>query len=320
MVDSTNREIGLELGDFNEDGYADVLTANDNGTVSLLIDRTDSWFYAAAGSPISVGSNNPDLVVGDFNADNHLDAAIVALDTDTVYVLQGDGTGALTLNGTYATGSGPFDVAAADVNGDGTLDLVTADQANTVPISAPSVSVLLGLGDGTFTAASPRDYTVGAAGDLARGLAIGDVTGDTEPDIVVVNSNANAVRILAGAGDGTFALSPTSYPTSGGPRKVVLGDFDENGNLDIATADSGDGVPSNPANRNNKTTVRWFRARSRRPRARPSPPVRRPAHRSPSVRRIWTAMGMSISYSSIVTTAACPFCVGTATAPLPSRS
>jgi hypothetical protein len=200
LVDSGNREIGLELGDLDEDGYADVITANSNGTVDLLINRQDNWFFMAAGFPRSVGGNNQNLVVGDFNEDSHLDAAVVSFAPDGVTAILGDGVGGVLSSAMYSLTDQPFDVATADLNGDGHLELVTANQANTVPTSAPTVSVLLGVGDGSFAAASPRDDTVGGAADLTRGVAIGDVTGDTHPDIVVVNTNADAVRILVGAG------------------------------------------------------------------------------------------------------------------------
>ena len=60
-----------------------------------------------------------------------------------------------TEGATYPTGAGPFEVTTGILNGDAHLDLVTANEANTVPASPPSVSVYLGAGDGTFTSAGP---------------------------------------------------------------------------------------------------------------------------------------------------------------------
>ena len=253
LVDSGNREIGMALGNFTGDAYPDVITANSNNTADLMVNRTDDWFFQAGGWPKAISGSGASVVAGDFDANGDLDAAFVGISVDNLDVFLGDGTGGVTATASYPTGSGPFDVATADVDGDDDLDLVTANQANTVPTSPPSVSVYLGNGDGTFT--SVGDYATGGNAAITRGLAIGDVTGDGEKDIVAVNLNTNNVVILVGDGNGAFALSPTSYNTTNGPRKVVLGDFDENGSLDIATADSGDGVPAIPANRNNKITV-----------------------------------------------------------------
>src|SRR5436190_1925029 len=250
LVDGPNRGVAHELGDFNEDGVPDVLTSSDNGTVTLMLGRGDGWFDIAPGSPISVGGNNQNLVVADFNGDAHLDAAIVSITTGRVYVVIGDGLGGLAVNATsYLTGNGPFDIATADVDGDSFVDLVVVNEANGG--GTPSVSVLRGDGTGAFSAAG---FYAFAGGSLPRGVAVGDITGDAVPDIVVVLTNANVVQILVGGGGGTFSIGD-SYPTTAGPRKVVLADFDGNGSLDIATADSGDGVPFDPANSNNKTTV-----------------------------------------------------------------
>ena len=255
LVDSGSREIGIAAGDFNEDGYPDVFTSNSNGTADLLLNRTDNWFNMASGFPRSSTGDNQKVVVGDFDNDNHLDAALVSHSNGLIRVFRGDGAGGILSSLPYSAGASaqPFDIATADVNHDGYLDLVTANQANTVPVTAPTVTVRLNTGSGGF--AGGGTYTVGATGALARGVALGDVTGDNEVDIVVVNTNAEQVRILTGDGNGAFALSPTTYATARGPRKVVLADFDEDGDLDIATADSGDGVPSNPANRDDRTTV-----------------------------------------------------------------
>ena len=110
----------------------------------------------------------------------------------------GNGAGGILSSLPYSAGASaqPFDVATADVSGDGNLDIVTANQANTSPATEPTVTVRLNTGSGGF--AGGGTYTVGAAGALTRGVAIGDVTGDGKPDIVVVNSNANQVRILVG--------------------------------------------------------------------------------------------------------------------------
>src|SRR5438128_5303223 len=84
--------------------------------------------------------------------------------------------------------------AVADLNGDGHLDLVTANT------SSGDVSVLLGNGDGTFQAA--RNFAAGAG---PFGVAVGDFNGDGKLDLAVVNQRSGDVSILLGRGDGTFA-------------------------------------------------------------------------------------------------------------------
>ena len=255
LVDSGTREVGLEAGDFDEDGWPDVITANSNGTADLMLNRTDNWFTMASGWPKSATGNNQSVVTGDFNADGHLDAAVAGSTTALFRVFLGAGNGQVISSLPYSAGAGtqPFDIAAGDMNGDGTPDLVTANQANTSPASAPSVTVRFNTGSGGF--AGGGVYTTGATGALSRGLAVGDVDGDGDSDVVVTNSNADQVRLLLNDGSGDLTLSPTAYSTARGPRKVVLADLDGDGDLDIATADSGDTVPALPANRDNRSTV-----------------------------------------------------------------
>src|SRR5262245_38690640 len=196
LVDSGSREIGIEAGDFNEDGYPDIITANSNGTADLMLNRTDNWFVMASGWPRSATGSNENLVTGDFNADGHLDAVLVARDNGLIRVFLGDGAGGILSSLPYSAGAStqPFDVAAADVTGDGYLDLVTANPANTSPATVPTVTVRLNTGSGGF--AGGATYAAGAVGALTRGIAVGDVTGDGKPDVVVVNTNTNEVRIF----------------------------------------------------------------------------------------------------------------------------
>src|SRR5262249_22349656 len=101
---------------------------------------------------------------------------------------------------------------------------------------ASGVSVLLGLGNGTF---GPRTVV---AFDYPRGIAAGDVTGDGIPDLVV--SDYYGVQVLRGVGDGTF-VSATSYPSNqypGYPGAIPLADLNGDGRLDIAVAHRMDGI------------------------------------------------------------------------------
>jgi ankyrin repeat protein len=122
----------------------------------------------------------------------------------------------------YAVGSSPHWVSTGDLNGDGKLDLVTANRYGN------RVSVLLGNGDGTF-----QPQVTYATGTGPLGVAIGDFNGDGELDLAVVNQSANSVSILLGNGDGTFRAK-VDYATGNEPLSVVAGDFNGDGKLDLA--------------------------------------------------------------------------------------
>jgi len=124
----------------------------------------------------------------------------------------------------FPTGTEPQDLAAGDFNGDGKLDLVTAN------FSANTISVLLGNGDGTFQ--SHVDYATGSG---PWRVATGDFNGDGNLDLAVTNFNDGTVSIFLGNGDGTFR-SQVTYPAGPGPWGVVVADFNGDGNLDLAIA------------------------------------------------------------------------------------
>jgi hypothetical protein len=130
--------------------------------------------------------------------------------------------------------SGPHGAVVGDFNEDGHLDLAVATTAG-------GVSVLLGQGGpaGSVGFAQAVSY---AAGSNPTGVATGDFDEDGILDLAVANTTSNTVSILkgqgsSGVGNGTFAAA-ASFPAGPGPYRIVVGDFNEDGILDLAVANN----------------------------------------------------------------------------------
>jgi ATP:corrinoid adenosyltransferase len=181
------------------------------------------------------------VAVGDFTNDGNMDI-VTANSGRTVSVLLGNGNGTFTAatGSPYPVGSVPRAVAVGDFTGDGNLDIVTANYND------GTVSVLLGNGNGTFTAATGSPYSVGLSNGYTQrtnAVAVGDFTGDGNLDIVTANdgTGSGTVSVLLGNGKGAFtAATGSPYPVDpvvGSLTAVAVGDFTGDGNLDIVTAD-----------------------------------------------------------------------------------
>lgn len=120
---------GITLGDFNGDGHLDIATGNYSGfNISVLLGTGTGSFSAQ--QSYAIGSTIEKITAGDFNGDGHLDLATANYSENGVSVLLGTGTGEFADPNTYADGtanSAPYAVVSGDVNGDGVLDLITAD-------------------------------------------------------------------------------------------------------------------------------------------------------------------------------------------------
>ncbi|MCI0349822.1 MAG: FG-GAP-like repeat-containing protein [Acidobacteriales bacterium] len=122
-----------------------------------------------------------------------------------------------------------FGLALGDLNGDGTLDLVTAGDA-----AADSATVRLGIGDGTFGSAT--SYTMSAFG--TTGIALGDLNGDGILDMVSAGHASTGESVVRlGTGNGSFGAAATYFFGSGDiVHSVTLGDLNGDGVLDLVSA------------------------------------------------------------------------------------
>jgi hypothetical protein len=195
-------------------------------------------FVLQANSPSAgAGSGPVSVAIADVNGDGRLDALTANSGNSTLGVLLGDGKGGFTLQAnspSTGTGSRPQSVAIADVNGDGRLDALTANNGNS------TLGVLLGDGKGGFTlqANSPSAGT----GSRPQSVAIADVNGDGQPDALTANSGNSTLGVLLGDGKGGFTLQANSPSTGGSfPQSVAIADVNGDGRPDALTPNANGG-------------------------------------------------------------------------------
>lgn len=213
--DRTNE---LRISDFNNDGNNDLIIVADdtggNGFVRVALNDGDRTFSTGAytTSPSLLGTG---LAVGDINGDGFDDIAISA-NTSTIRIRlgQGDGTFGATTNITNVTSTRKIEFA--DVNQDGSLDILT---------TGGRVTVHLNNGDGTFRA--PTSYTGGS-----QNIEVGDINGDSYDDIVTINTSS-AAFVQLGNGDGSFTSSVSYSAATTSANGVGIGDTNNDGAFEV---------------------------------------------------------------------------------------
>jgi len=225
---------GLARGDFNRDGFLDLAVTGQTvlggafQRVWLTLGNGDGTFQP----PVAVHNFTSDvrpsgILARDVDGDGKLDLYVAVELARQVLFLKGRGDGTFDAAVPTALTHAPAGLQSADLNDDGLLDLVTL---NSFLGSETSVSVLLSNGIGTFQ--SPVNYP---AGTQLSDMALGDVDGDTAPDIVVSSGAGNGnLSVLRNTNDGTGAFAAMrQFPVKMSVSSLYLADFDDDTKLDV---------------------------------------------------------------------------------------
>jgi hypothetical protein len=187
---------------------------------------------------LATGTAPGSVEVADFNGDGKPDLGVANEQSGTVTVLLGDGKGrfAEAKGSPFAAGRQPNDIAVGDFNRDGKLDLAFANHEE------KHLTVLLGDGQGGFKPAPGSPVAVEVR-PHTHGLAMGDLNGDGNPDLVTDSWGNDQVAVLFGDGKGGFKSGPFLAVGKHPYQRVRIADVSGDGKDDIITTNlEGDNV------------------------------------------------------------------------------
>lgn len=227
----------VATGDFNNDGWQDVVTVLGSSnvgyanSVAILLNNAGQL----SSTPIiinlagAIGAGS--LVTGNFNNIGQLDLAVVSSTNSKLSILFdfNPATNQFASVQTNTFGSGPSSIVAGNIDGDGDTDLILTNEYD------ETISILTNNGSGVFT-----QSTRSSGGNNPISVLLGHFSADSNLDMAVANfgtqptgSDFGTVSIFRGLGGGAFA-APVNYNVGVGPASLAAQDFDGDGDIDLA--------------------------------------------------------------------------------------
>ncbi len=224
------------FGDFNADGWLDpVVLESGLHTIGVALNRGNKDIGTAIQYGVTESYDDKYPAIGDFDGDGNLDMALVGNATGAK-IAWGNGDGRFTHDtvvGGISTSSIIRKMVAVDFDGDGYLDLAATDETNN------RITVVFNNGTGTFGSEVHLAVTAAEANSVC-GLAFGHLNNDTHFDLITMKNgtgNVPAVSVFLNNGDGTFGAEVATNLSVGVDfgNDIALGDFNEDGKLDLIT-------------------------------------------------------------------------------------
>jgi len=229
----------VAAADVNNDGSLDLVCANvSNDSLTIFTNNGNGVFGSNA--TYAVGMTPVSLAAADINADGKVDL-ITANNHDgfatngTLTILTNNGSGIFGYNATLDTGNDPNCVVAADLNGDGRLDLISAN------LSQYPLTLFTQIpGPPPLTVFVPTLYSGDAF--FVSPIVAADVNHDGKMDIIGVSElTANNASLTVFTNDGNGGFSPNAtYPVGGLPLSLTAADINNDGKVDLITANAFD--------------------------------------------------------------------------------
>lgn len=228
----------LEVGDIDNDGRLDIITASD-GSSQVSVYRNTSTPGTISIQPrvsFATGGGGVGVSVGDLDGDGRADLIVVRAAGFITVFRSTSSPGSLSFAAAqnFAVGANPYSVGVADIDGDGLVDIAASNRgSNTITVYRNAST------PGTITFDAPATLSTGA-GSQPHGVALGDLDGDGKPDIASCNYSNRTVSVFrnnSAAGSITAASFDTrvdfSNGATGNPTYLSFGDVNADGKPEI---------------------------------------------------------------------------------------
>lgn len=240
----------VAIADLNGDGVPDLALstsvvrddgANQTGLASVFLQNSGSRGTFQRSADYTAATSPSAIAVGDLTGSGTTDLVVANFNTASLSVLlqTAPGSGKYQAATSYPVGGAPNDVQLADVNADGKLDAIVADNASSGRIVIfPQDPANPGHFLAPVTLATPN---------AASGVAVGDLNGDGKPDIAAATSDSNGnngaviVFYQNPASPGSF-LAPVTVAAGAQPITVKIADMNGDGVADLVAANFGAGT------------------------------------------------------------------------------
>jgi len=240
--------IAIVASKIDGDADLDIAVVQDDDTIYLLRGAGDGTFSPFPTPTLDVGeAGTVAIQAGDFDNNGKQDLAVVNDIDESVTVFLGNGDGTFGSPRTARNvGQGPESLAVGDLDGDGKLDVLTANMAADV---VGGISYLLGLGNGNFQ----RSQSIPNSPISPGYVVLGDLDGNGSPDSVATQSSDTqlGINLNEGAnpdtgvqwGDLESSVFVPGILPGDGQLQLAVADLDKNGLPDIVTLRDGTGGP-----------------------------------------------------------------------------
>jgi hypothetical protein len=218
--------------DMNGDGKPDITCTTTNSQWVVIPNLGGRQFAAPIAVPLAAGLGP--LVTGDFDGDGKPDVAVISVDSignNYINVYKNNGDGTFTPVTTVGAPGIVLGMTAADLNGDGKLDLILSRTADVVGESG--ANIYWGDGAGHFSSGP----NINTATENTNDTCVGNFFGDGRLSFAIGNYTDSTVSVVHNLGGGAFA-TPATYHAAGAPEHLVTADVNGDGAPDIVVGNS----------------------------------------------------------------------------------